>query len=86
MLREHVAGQDAEMRMHVVLIVPQSERQVEAVRTLLPGREEKMLRGGRVFSAGSFFSARYAEFVCQKYIGLGLFSTVVAPDEETTET
>jgi len=86
MLREHVAGQDAELRMHEVLIVPQSEQQVEAVRTLLPGREEKMLRGGRVFSAGSFFSARYAEFVCQKYIGLGLFSTVVAPDEESVET
>lgn len=86
MLREHVAGQDAELRMHEVLIVPQSEQQVEAVRTLLPGREEKMLRGGRVFSAGSFYSARYAEFVCQKYIGLGLFSTVVSPEEESVET
>jgi len=82
MLREYVAGEDAELNMHEVLIVPQSESQVEAVRTLLPGREEKMLRGGRVFSAGSFFSARYAEFVCQKYIGLGLFSTVVTPVAE----
>lgn len=33
--------------------------------------------GGRVFSAGRFHSPRYAEFICQKYIGLGLFSTVV---------
>lgn len=83
MLREYVAGEDAELSMHEVLIVPQSESQVEAVRTLLPGREEKRLRGGRVFSAGSFFSPRYAEFVCQKYIGLGLFSTVVMPVAES---
>jgi hypothetical protein len=80
MLRQYIAGEETNPAMHEVLIVPQSERQVEAVRTLLPGREEKMLRGGRVFSVGHFFSPRYAEFVCQKYIGLGLFSTVV-PEE-----
>jgi hypothetical protein len=76
MLRQYIVGDDADVSLHEVLIVPQSERQVEAVRTLLPGREEKMLRGGRVFSVGQYFSPRYAEFVCQKYIGLGLFSTV----------
>jgi hypothetical protein len=52
------------------------------VRTLLPDRQEKMLRGGRVFSVGLYFSPRYAEFVCQKYIGLGLFSTVHSGDAE----
>lgn len=77
MLRQFVAGEDAGLAMHEVLIVPQSERQVDAVRSLLPDRQEKILRGGRVFSVGLFFSPRYAEFVCQKYIGLGLFSTVV---------
>ena len=76
MLGQYVIGEDAEAPLHEVLIVPQSERQVEAVRTLLPDREEKVLRGGRVFSVGYYFSPRYAEFVCQKYIGLGLFSTV----------
>jgi hypothetical protein len=80
LLDHYVAGEDASLAMHEVLIVPQSEHQVEAVRTLLPGREEKLLRGGRVFSVGRFFSPRYAEFVCQKYIGLGLFSTVVAEE------
>jgi hypothetical protein len=80
LLQEYVSGGEARVDMHEVLIVPQSERQVDAVRSLLPGREEKLLRGGRVFSAGQFFSPRYAEFVCQKYIGLGLFSTVV-PNE-----
>jgi hypothetical protein len=76
MLRQFITGEDAGLSLHEVLIVPQSERQVEAVRTLLPGREEKILRGGRVFSVGHYFSPRYAEFVCQKYIALGLFSTV----------
>lgn len=82
MLGKYAAGDDAVSAMHEVLIVPQSEAQVEAVRSLLPGREEKRVRGGRVFSVGSFFSARYAEFVCEKYISLGLFTTVVAPGTE----
>lgn len=76
MLKQYVVGEEEEVSMYEVLIVPQSERQVEAVRTLLPDREEKMLRGGKVFSVGLYFSPRYAEFVCQKYIGLGLFSTI----------
>lgn len=76
LLRRYIGEEDEDVPLHEVLIVPQSERQVEAVRTLLPDREEKMLRGGRVFSVGHYFSPRYAEFVCQKYIGLGLFSTV----------
>jgi hypothetical protein len=78
MLLQYISGEGDPPELHEVLIVPQSDAQVEAVRALLPGREEKMLRGGRVFSAGMFFSQRYAEFVCQKYIGLGLFSTVIA--------
>lgn len=80
MLLQYLSGDESEPALHEVLIVPQSPAQHEAVRTLLPGREEKLLRGGRVFSVGLFFSPRYAEFVCQKYIGLGLFSTVVAVD------
>ena len=77
MLKQYILGEDEDASLHEVLIVPQSDAQVEAVRTLLPDREEKILRGGRVFSVGLYFSPRYAEFVCQKYIGLGLFSTVV---------
>lgn len=83
MLQKYMAGKDLDLPMHEVLIVPQSDRQVEAVRTLLPGREEKAIRGGRVFSAGRFHSPRYAEFICQKYIGLGLFSTVVPEQPQT---
>jgi hypothetical protein len=35
-----------------------------------------MVRGGRVFAVGDYFSTSYAEMVCQKYIALGLFTTV----------
>jgi hypothetical protein len=77
LLARYAGDTDVLLLMHEVLIVPQSESQTDAVRVLLPGRQEKILRGGRVFSAGQFFSSRYAEFVCQKYISLGLFSTVV---------
>jgi len=60
-----------------VVIVPQNEQQVDAVRSLIPGAEMKPARGGRVFSVGQFFSRRYAEVVCDRYIALGLFTTHV---------
>ncbi len=60
-----------------VVIVPQNEEQVEAVRSLIPGAEMKPARGGRVFSVGRFFSRRYAEVICHRYIALGLFTTHV---------
>lgn len=72
----YVSEEEAQ-EMHEVLIVPQSDRQFEAVRSLFPGTEVKTIRGGEVFSVGRFFSPRYAEAVCQKYIDLGLFTTRV---------
>jgi hypothetical protein len=84
MLGRYVAGED-QTGTHEVLIVPQNDRQVEAVRTLLPDREEKILRGGQVFSVGQYFSERYAEVVCQKYIALGLFTTRVSDGAETRD-
>jgi hypothetical protein len=76
MMRDYLAGNGAAPQRYEVLIVPQSEAQVDAVRTLLPGSGEKTVRGGRVFAIGEFFSLPYAEMVCQKYIALGLFTTV----------
>jgi hypothetical protein len=70
--------------LHEVLIVPQSTEQFDAVRSLLPGRAEKLLRGGKVFSVGRFFSPRYAEVVCEKYIALGLFTALVAEQGDET--
>jgi hypothetical protein len=60
-----------------IIIVPQSPAQFDAVESLLPGAQPSQLRGGRVFSLGRFFSNDYAEAVSQKYIALGLFTTIV---------
>lgn len=78
MLGHYMAGDDdGAWAMHEVLIVPQSDEQVDAVRALLPDIEEKRVRAGRVFAVGRYFSAQYAEMVCEKYIALGLFTTRV---------
>jgi putative flippase GtrA len=77
MIREYVGGGESAADMHEVVIVPQDESQLEAVRALLPGVEPKIVRGGRVFSVGRFFSPRYADMVSEKYINLGLFTARV---------
>jgi hypothetical protein len=66
-----------EKGMHEVVIVPQNNRQMEAVLELLPGITAKTMRGGTVYSVGRYFSPRYADVVCEKYISLGLFTTRV---------
>jgi hypothetical protein len=68
-----------------VLIVPQSEVQIEAVGDLLPGLELETRRGGRVFSVGHYFSRRYADAICQRYIDLGLFTARVEKDDELAQ-
>jgi hypothetical protein len=87
MIQRYLSDGAEDLVMHEVLIVPQSEAQFNAVRSLLPGRAEKVLRGGKVFSAGTYYSPRYAEVVCEKYIALGLFATQVsgAPSETPPE-
>lgn len=63
--------------MHEVVIVPQNDKQMDAVLELFPGITTKAMRGGVVYSVGRFFSPRYADVVCEKYISLGLFTTRV---------
>jgi hypothetical protein len=70
-------GTRGEGGMHEVVIVPQDAKQTEAVQSLLPGIQPKIIRGGRVYSVGRFFSPRYADMVSQKYIDLGLFTARV---------
>jgi hypothetical protein len=81
MVRHYLAADGAEAAGYEVLIVPQSEAQVDAVQTILPDATEKVVRGGRVFSVGTYFSAQYAEMVCQKYIALGLFTAMLSDVE-----
>ncbi|MEJ2216281.1 MAG: hypothetical protein P8099_06660 [Gemmatimonadota bacterium] len=76
-MAQYLNGEGQEPTTYEVVIVPQSEQQVDAVRSLIPGAELKPARGGRVFSVGRFFSSRYAEVVCGRYIALGLFTTHV---------
>ena len=77
MISQYAATGDDAGGMHEVVIVPQDDAQTEAVRSLLPGVEPKHARGGRVFAVGRFFSPRYADMVCEKYIALGLFTARV---------
>jgi hypothetical protein len=77
MIRNYLAADGAPPAAYEVLIVPQSEAQVDAVQTIMPGATEKTVRGGRVFSVGTYFSEQYAEMVCQKYIALGLFTAIL---------
>jgi putative ABC transport system ATP-binding protein len=57
-----------------VVIVPQTDEQRGAVASLLPGVEASRMRGGNVYSVGRFYSAKYADVVCDKYVDLGLFT------------
>jgi hypothetical protein len=72
-------GEDEDSTFEV-LIVPQSDAQISAVQELMPGLDLETRRGGRVFSVGHFFSRRYADVVCQRYIDLGLFTARVEKD------
>jgi putative ABC transport system ATP-binding protein len=60
---------------HQVVIVPQSEAQVVEARALIPEAEPTFMRGGTVISVGRFFSAKYADMVCETYVARGFFTT-----------
>jgi putative ABC transport system ATP-binding protein len=60
---------------HQVVIVPQNEAQVAEARAVVPEAEATFMRGGTVFSVGRFFSAKYAELVCERYVAKGFFTT-----------
>ncbi len=62
---------------YMVLVVPQNDGQYTTIQELLPKTECEEHRGGRAFRAGEFYSIEFAEAMSHKYIGLGLFSTVV---------
>ncbi len=78
LIEQYVDEDATERTMFEVLIVPQNDEQVSAIADLIPGAQMTTLRGGSVFPVGRFFSANYAEVVCEKYIALGLFTTHVA--------
>ena len=60
-----------------VVIVPQNEKQSNAVKELIPNIDSVKKQGGEIFIVGTFYSEDYAEAVCGKYISLGLFTNSI---------
>ena len=71
------AEKDRKVDMFEVNIVPQGEKQLRAIKELLPKLNSVHDRGGEVFKIGDFFSEEYSDAVCEKYINLGLYSNSV---------
>jgi putative ABC transport system ATP-binding protein len=74
MVIRYVTGSSDEGR-HQVVIVPQNEAQMAEARSMVPEVEATVMRGGTVYSVGRFFSAKYADLVCERYVAKGLFTT-----------
>lgn len=71
------ATESTDQGKYEVVIVPQTDEQRAAIAYLMPGIEASSMRGGDVFSVGRFYSAKYADMVCDKYVSLGLFTTSI---------
>ena len=57
-----------------VAIVPQNDKQSDAVKDIIPNISSVKKQGGEIFIVGTFYSEEYANAVCDKYISLGLFT------------
>ena len=60
-----------------VVIVPQNEKQSQAVKDLIPNIKPVQKQGGEIFIVGTFYSEDYANAVCGKYVSLGLFTNSI---------
>lgn len=83
----HYVGSEkgGKMDMFEVNIVPQDDKQIAAVKEILPDLDVVMDRGGKVFKIGRYFSENYAEAVCEKYITLGLYSVTSKVNVDLSE-
>ena len=63
-----------------VVLVPQTDEQDEAIRSLVPGVEPGEIRGGRAYVVGRHHSRDYAEVVGTRYRALNIFSAVIPMD------
>ena len=68
----------------LVLIVPQSNPQEDAIQQLLPEAQKVHRAGGDAYLVGSYYSDAYAEMICGTYRALDLL-TIVLMSEETDE-
>lgn len=76
MLGAYVDGKADQPRFAVAL-VPQSEEQDLAIRSLLPGLSKEPVAGGSAYVVGRYFSDEYAEVVGAQYRALNVFTTVL---------
>ena len=60
-----------------VVIVPQNDKQSEAVKDIIPNISPVKKQGGEIFVVGTFYSEDYANAVCAKYVSLGLFTNAL---------
>ena len=63
--------------MYEIHLVPQSSAQLDAIKTSMPGLEERSLPGGLILIAGRYFALEYAHVVQDRYQQLGCYSAVV---------
>jgi len=73
---EYVLGDEGLKKYFEVVLVPQNREQFYAVYNLFPHANIEDHRGGEAFVVGRFFARNYAEAISQKYIHLGLYSSV----------
>ncbi|MDM8518426.1 hypothetical protein QUF64_00150 [Anaerolineales bacterium HSG6] len=77
LINEYIQQDDSSITMFEVLLVPQKETEIEALRTILPWATFGDYRGGVAFAVGKFYSSDYAKAIADKYTALGTFTTTV---------
>ena len=68
---------DGDQETYTVTVVPQSPAQVDAIDGQLSDLKKTQMAGGVGYIVNSFFSKKYAEFICQQYRDLGFFTVTV---------
>jgi hypothetical protein len=62
-----------------VMIVPQNPEHHAAIKSLMPSAEQHKVAGGIAYSAGEYYSLKYAEMICDQYREERLFTIVHKP-------
>jgi len=65
---------------YTVIIAPQNRSQDSAIATLLPDAQKIEVAGGSGYLVGSFYSADYADVICDQYRALGFFTIDLVGD------
>lgn len=82
----YIATDDSQPVVYEVLLVPQRDTQVDAMRETCADPALRQRAGGKAFVAGTYYSESFARAICQRYRQKQFFSTVerLAADGERT--